>query len=454
MGEFSGRYVKNYKDEKDYVDLNVDICVKLKKENRAFKVEKYEHSYPHCWRTDKPVLYYPLDAWFIKTTALKDKMVELNKTINWKPKATGEGRFGNWLENLVDWNLSRSRFWGIPLPIWRTEGGAEEICIGSVDELATEIDKSIKNGFMKVNPLKGNDNKTEFDLHRPYVDEIFLVSLSGKKMMRELDLIDVWFDSGAMPYAQWHHPFAHQADFQAHFPADFICEGVDQTRGWFYSLLAIGVAVLDQPVYRHLVEAREQPAVRQRPLGDRRDRRAGLPFLGVAREKSIRVSQRVQKSAHDLGDLSRVEPLGHPHLALAHEIEPHGVGMVLVHVRDRALLAFDQILRARKVGHDVGRFQIGSAGEAGIEMPGNNAEPPEREIGEPGVKLGLRMAGKKAPAHRRLLRVVAREWPEGADEGEARMGGRIALPGRGHQHRGAAIRFQVGGVSGKPGDQD
>jgi isoleucyl-tRNA synthetase len=199
LGEFSNRYVKNYKDQKDYVDVNVDIAVKLKKENRAFKVEKYEHSYPHCWRTDKPVLYYPLDAWFIKTTAIKDRMVELNKTINWKPKSTGEGRFGNWLENMVDWNLSRSRFWGTPLPIWKTEDGEEEICIGSVTALHSEIEKA-----KHLNKSEIVNRKSEIDLHKPYVDEIILVSKSGRPMKRVPDLIDVWFDSGAMPYAQWH----------------------------------------------------------------------------------------------------------------------------------------------------------------------------------------------------------------------------------------------------------
>ena len=208
MGEFSNRYVKNYKDDPKYVDVNVDICVKLKKENRAFKIEKYEHSYPHCWRTDKPILYYPLDAWFIKTTALKDRMVELNKTINWKPKSTGEGRFGNWLENMVDWNLSRSRFWGTALPIWRTEDGNEEICIGSIDELKKEIEKA-----GSLNKLEIRNQKSEMDLHKPYVDEIILVSNSGKAMKRVPDLIDVWFDSGAMPYAQWHFPFENIETF-------------------------------------------------------------------------------------------------------------------------------------------------------------------------------------------------------------------------------------------------
>jgi len=239
LGEFSNRYVKDYKNEPDYQDVNVDISVKLKKENRAFKVEKYEHSYPHCWRTDKPVLYYPLDAWFIKTTALKDRMVELNKTINWKPKSTGEGRFGNWLENMVDWNLSRSRFWGTPLPVWRTEDGSEEICIGSIEELSAEITKAAAlNTPEVVAQTKAAD--AVFDLHKPYVDNIVLLSASGKPMKRVADLIDVWFDSGAMPYAQWHFPFENMETFSQNYPADFIAEGVDQTRGWFYTLHAIG----------------------------------------------------------------------------------------------------------------------------------------------------------------------------------------------------------------------
>ncbi len=242
LGEFSNRYVKNYKDDPNYVDVNVDISVKLKKENRAFKVEKYEHNYPHCWRTDKPVLYYPLDAWFIKTTALKDRMVELNKTINWKPKSTGEGRFGNWLENIVDWNLSRSRFWGTPLPIWRTDDDdpetREEICIGSIAELQTGIQKSIAAGFMQPGA-----EKLTTDLHKPYVDEIVLVSKTGRPMTRVPDLIDVWFDSGAMPYAQWHFPFENKEVFAQNYPADFIAEGVDQTRGWFYTLHAIAALI-------------------------------------------------------------------------------------------------------------------------------------------------------------------------------------------------------------------
>ncbi|KAA2244624.1 isoleucine--tRNA ligase [Chitinophaga agrisoli] len=251
VGEFAGRYVKNYKDQPDYKDVDVDIAVKLKKENRAFKVEKYEHSYPHCWRTDKPVLYYPLDAWFIRTTALKDRMVELNNTINWKPAFTGTGRFGNWLENMVDWNLSRSRFWGTPLPIWRTEDGTEEKCIGSIEELNTAI--------RKANEVLGGDVNKHYlhegilDLHKPYVDDIILVSDSGKPMRREPDLVDVWFDSGAMPYAQWHYPFENQDIFNKNFPADFICEGVDQTRGWFYTLHVLGALLFDSVAYKTVV---------------------------------------------------------------------------------------------------------------------------------------------------------------------------------------------------------
>ncbi|MBL0268891.1 MAG: isoleucine--tRNA ligase [Chitinophagaceae bacterium] len=260
LGEFSNRFVKNYKDAADYVDVNVDISVKLKKENRAFKVEKYEHSYPHCWRTDKPVLYYPLDAWFIKTTAIKERMVELNKTINWKPKSTGEGRFGNWLENMVDWNLSRSRYWGTPLPIWRTEDGEEVVCIGSIEELNA--------GIRKANEILGAEVNKHYlhggilDLHKPYVDEIMLVSASGKPMKRVPDLIDVWFDSGAMPYAQWgldqlklkngsSSPFG--GGWEGSFPADFIAEGVDQTRGWFYTLHAIACLVFDSVAYKTVV---------------------------------------------------------------------------------------------------------------------------------------------------------------------------------------------------------
>ena len=260
LGEFSNRYVKNYKDDPDYVDVNVDIAVKLKKENRAFRVEKYEHSYPHCWRTDKPILYYPLDAWFIKTTALKDKMVELNKTINWKPKSTGEGRFGNWLENMVDWNLSRSRFWGTPLPIWKTENGEEEKCIGSIEELNAEIKKA--NDALGKNANKNYLHAGILDLHKPYVDEIVLVSDNGQPMKRVPDLIDVWFDSGAMPYAQWGldynklkagDPQPFKAPFDQNYPADFIAEGVDQTRGWFYTLHAISSLMYENVAYKTCV---------------------------------------------------------------------------------------------------------------------------------------------------------------------------------------------------------
>ena len=231
-----------------YLSVDERIAIKLKTENKAFKVEKYEHTYPHCWRTDKPILYYPLESWFIKTTAVKDRLVELNKSINWKPKSTGEGRFGNWLENLVDWNLSRSRFWGTPLPIWRTEDGSEEICIGSIEELKTEINKA--NEALSLNQ---NAEEATLDLHRPYVDRITLVSASGKPMTRETDLIDVWFDSGAMPYAQWHWPFENNEIFEKNFPADFIAEGVDQTRGWFFTLHAIGVMLFDQVAFKNVI---------------------------------------------------------------------------------------------------------------------------------------------------------------------------------------------------------
>lgn len=255
VGEFAGRFVKNYKDEKDFQDVNVDISVKLKKENRAFKVEKYEHNYPHCWRTDKPILYYPLDAWFIKTTAVKDRMVELNKTINWKPKSTGEGRFGNWLENMVDWNLSRSRYWGTPLPIWRTEDGTEEICIGSIDELTAGFLAAKEKGFNKDVQLQIVDGKLDVDLHKPFVDQIEILSPTGRPMQRVSDLVDVWFDSGAMPYAQWHYPFENKdlVDKGLAFPADFIAEGVDQTRGWFYTLHALGVLLFDKVAYKAVV---------------------------------------------------------------------------------------------------------------------------------------------------------------------------------------------------------
>jgi isoleucyl-tRNA synthetase len=263
LGEFSLRYVKNYKDDPNYVDVNVDICVKLKKENRAFKIEKYEHNYPHCWRTDKPILYYPLDAWFIKTTALRDRMVELNKTINWKPKSTGEGRFGNWLENMVDWNLSRSRFWGTPLPIWRSEnyseekneGNREEICIGSLEELREQLKISLEAGLMQTGPGETAEQTVErlsSDLHKPYVDEIILKGpRTGLPLKRISDLIDVWFDSGAMPYAQWHFPFENIETFARNYPADFIAEGVDQTRGWFYTLHALA-ALLKESLHEVL----------------------------------------------------------------------------------------------------------------------------------------------------------------------------------------------------------
>ncbi len=255
VGEFAGRFVKNYKDEKDFQDVNVDISVKLKKENRAFKVEKYEHNYPHCWRTDKPILYYPLDAWFIKTTAVKDRMVELNKTINWKPKSTGEGRFGNWLENMVDWNLSRSRYWGTPLPIWRTEDGTEEVCIGSIDELTAGYLAAKEKGLNKEVKLQIVDGKLDVDLHKPFVDQIEILSPTGQPMKRVADLVDVWFDSGAMPYAQWHYPFENKdlVEKGLAFPADFIAEGVDQTRGWFYTLHALGVLLFDKVAYKAVV---------------------------------------------------------------------------------------------------------------------------------------------------------------------------------------------------------
>jgi isoleucyl-tRNA synthetase len=264
VSDFAGMYVKNefYSDE-DMPEKSADIqiVIKLKEENKCFKAEKYEHSYPHCWRTDKPILYYPLESWFVKTTAAKQKMVELNKTINWKPASTGEGRFGNWLENLVDWNLSRSRFWGIPLPIWKTEGEeGEQICIGSVEELKMEIEKSVKAGFMDNNPLAkfevGNmskENYESFDLHRPYVDSIILCSSNGDPMKRELDLIDVWFDSGSMPYAQLHYPFENKEVFETSFPADFIAEGVDQTRGWFFTLHAISSILFEKVAFKNVV---------------------------------------------------------------------------------------------------------------------------------------------------------------------------------------------------------
>ena len=253
--KYAGKFVKNAYDptktDKD-ISLDVEIVIMLKEQGKLFKSEKHTHNYPHCWRTDKPVLYYPLDSWFIKTTALKDRMIELNKTINWKPEATGSGRFGNWLENLVDWNLSRSRYWGTPLPIWRTEDGNEEICIGSVTELRDEIEKSVKAGFMTENPYKSEDY-TKFDLHRPYIDGVVLVSKSGKKMFREPDLIDVWFDSGAMPYAQIHYMGKPGQLNDKTFPADFIAEGVDQTRGWFFTLHAIATMCFDSVAYKNVI---------------------------------------------------------------------------------------------------------------------------------------------------------------------------------------------------------
>jgi len=236
-----------------YLSVDERISIKLKGENKAFKVERYEHTYPHCWRTDKPILYYPLDSWFIKTTAYKERMIELNKTINWKPESTGTGRFGNWLDNLVDWNLSRSRYWGIPLPIWRSEDG-EEKCIGSIEELKKELDKAVVAGVMDADKMKAlNPDSAEFDLHRPYVDHAVLVSSTGLPMHRETDLIDVWFDSGAMPYAQWHFPFENKEIFEKAFPADFIAEGVDQTRGWFFTLHAIAVMLFDSVAFKNVV---------------------------------------------------------------------------------------------------------------------------------------------------------------------------------------------------------
>ncbi|TAE50732.1 MAG: isoleucine--tRNA ligase [Cytophagales bacterium] len=255
--DFAGEYVKaEYEDDKitqnkEYKSVDVRIAIKLKTENKAFKVEKYEHPYPHCWRTDKPILYYPLDSWFIRTTAMKDKLVEKNKEINWQPESTGTGRFGNWLENLVDWNLSRQRYWGIPLPIWRSEDGKEEICIGSVEDLSKEIEKSIKAGIMTENPYQN----TNFDLHRPSIDAIVLVSPTGQKMLRETDLIDVWFDSGSMPYAQLGYPNKEGSKelLEKKFPADFISEGVDQTRGWFFTLHAIAVMIFDKPAFKNVL---------------------------------------------------------------------------------------------------------------------------------------------------------------------------------------------------------
>ena len=265
MKELSGKYVKNeYYDSEKVPEKSVDvqIAIKLKKENRAFRVEKYKHSYPNCWRTDKPILYYPIDSWFIKTSKISDSMVKLNRSINWKPKSTGDGRFGKWLENVNDWNLSRSRFWGIPLPIWRTENGSEEICIGSVKELKEEIKKSIDQGVMSEDIFSdfesenySDENYNKIDLHKHVVDKIVLVSNTGEKMFRETDLIDVWFDSGSMPYAQWHYPFENKdlIDKDKFFPADFIAEGVDQTRGWFYTLHAISSLVFESYAYKNVV---------------------------------------------------------------------------------------------------------------------------------------------------------------------------------------------------------
>jgi len=265
MGEHSGKYVKNeYYDDGKAPERSVDveIAIKLKEENKAFKVEKYKHGYPHCWRTDKPILYYPLDSWFIKVTDKRDRLYELNQTINWKPKSTGDGRFGNWLKNANDWNLSRSRFWGTPIPIWRTEDGLEEIIIGSVEELKYEMQKSVEKGFMQKDIFDdfivgdmSDSNYDKIDLHKNIVDQITLVSDSGKPMKRESDLIDVWFDSGAMPYAQWHYPFENKdkIDNNEFFPADFIAEGVDQTRGWFYTLHAISTMIFDSVAYKNVV---------------------------------------------------------------------------------------------------------------------------------------------------------------------------------------------------------
>ena len=245
VGEFSGRYVKDYKEEENYRSVDIDISIKLKEANKAFNVQKYVHNYPHCWRTDKPILYYPLDSWFIRTTEVKEQLIANNNQINWKPESTGKGRFGNWLENLQDWNLSRSRFWGIPLPIWRTEDGEESICIGSVAQLKEEM--------QKANQQLGIQNEDISDLHKPYIDRVTLVSPAGKPMKREADVIDVWFDSGSMPFAQQHFPFEDKEEFEANFPADFIAEGVDQTRGWFFTLHAISTMLFGKPAYKNVI---------------------------------------------------------------------------------------------------------------------------------------------------------------------------------------------------------
>ena len=265
VGRLGGQFVKNeYYPEGKSPDrsTDVDIAIQLKEENKAFKVEKYVHSYPNCWRTDKPILYYPLDSWFIKVSDVKDKMVSLNKEINWKPQTTGEGRFGNWLANANDWNLSRSRFWGIPLPVWRTKDGKETHVIGSIEELKEAVKKSVAKGLMDNNPLEkfmqddfSKSNYDKVDLHKHSVDNVILVSSDGSPMFRETDLIDVWFDSGSMPYAQWHYPFENKEliDQGTCFPADYIAEGVDQTRGWFYTLHAISTLVFKQKAFKNVV---------------------------------------------------------------------------------------------------------------------------------------------------------------------------------------------------------
>lgn len=265
-GVYAGRYVKNaYLDKPSDADsLDIDLCMALKERGQVYRIEKFTHSYPHCWRTDKPILYYPLDSWFIRTTAVKERLIELNKTITWKPESTGTGRFGQWLENLQDWNLSRSRYWGTPLPIWHNEDYSELKCIGSVEELSREIDLSVEKGLMKSNPLADrgfvvgkytDDNYERIDLHRPYVDDLILCDSKGRPMVRETDLIDVWFDSGAMPYAQLHYPFEHRemVDERSYFPADFIAEGVDQTRGWFFTLHALATMLFDSVAYKHVI---------------------------------------------------------------------------------------------------------------------------------------------------------------------------------------------------------